>query len=212
MRPLNPCASVSIRGYTFCPSNGLATLGRVELKDQATTPTLAQKLGDTAHVSGLAIRLARVSGAGGRLPEWLLKVAVERGAKHYQRDFDPSLPPDNPTIPVEEIGVALCLGQLPYDPMAIRAAAQLLSSPKTDPKQLTRLAVMERVEPVLLYVAALAERFVPELEPWAYLRAHLHSRRAPRADALPHWSRFVSQTGYTPAGRGQHIEWLVRDE
>lgn len=26
----------------------------VELKDQATTPTLAQKLGHTAHVSGLA--------------------------------------------------------------------------------------------------------------------------------------------------------------
>jgi len=54
----------------------------VELKDQAATPTLAQKLGDTAHVSGLAIRLARVSGAGERLPEWLLKVAVERGASH----------------------------------------------------------------------------------------------------------------------------------
>jgi len=34
----------------------------MELKDQATTPTLAQKLGDTAHVSGLAIRLACVSG------------------------------------------------------------------------------------------------------------------------------------------------------
>ena len=30
----------------------------MELKDQATTPTLAQRLGDTAHVSGLAIRLA----------------------------------------------------------------------------------------------------------------------------------------------------------
>lgn len=35
----------------------------MELKDQSTTPTLAQKLGDTAHGSGLAIRLARVSGA-----------------------------------------------------------------------------------------------------------------------------------------------------
>lgn len=34
----------------------------MELKDQATTPTLAQKLGDTTHVLGLAIRLACVSG------------------------------------------------------------------------------------------------------------------------------------------------------
>jgi hypothetical protein len=73
-------------------------------------PTLAQKLGDTAHVSGMAIRLARVSGAGQRLPEWLLKVAVERGARHYQRDFDPALPPDNSAITDEEIGAALRLG------------------------------------------------------------------------------------------------------
>ena len=58
----------------------------MELKDQASPPTLAHKLGDTAHVSGLAIRLARLSGAGDRLPEWLLKTAVERGARHCRRD------------------------------------------------------------------------------------------------------------------------------
>jgi hypothetical protein len=50
----------------------------VELKDQPFASTLARKLGDTAHVSGLAICLARVSGAGERLPEWLLKVAARR--------------------------------------------------------------------------------------------------------------------------------------
>ncbi len=103
-----------------------------ELKDQASAPTLARKLGDTAHVSGLAIRLARLSGAGDRLPEWLLKVAVERGAKHYQRNFDPSLPPDNPSIPDAEIGIALCLNQLPYQLDNLRAAAQFLSSPRVD--------------------------------------------------------------------------------
>lgn len=184
----------------------------MELKDQIATTTLAQRLGDTAHVSGLAIRLARVSSAGVRLPEWLLKVAVERGAKHYQRDFDPSLPPDNPSISDEEIGVAMCLGQMPYDPLSIRAAAQLLSSPKTDPKQLSQLAVMERVEPVLLYVAAIAERFVPQLEPWAYLRANLHSRRAPRADALPHWSRFAILPGLQRDGSYAPPHWLTRGE
>lgn len=83
----------------------------MELKERAPTITLARKLGDTAHVSGLAIRLARLSKAGSHLPEWLLKIAVKRGAKHCQRDFDPSLPPDHPAIPDEEIGVALCLGQ-----------------------------------------------------------------------------------------------------
>ena len=70
----------------------------MELKEQAPATTLARKLGDTAHVSGLAIRLARLSGVWDRLPEWLLKIAVERGAKHYQREFDPSLPLDKPAI------------------------------------------------------------------------------------------------------------------
>jgi hypothetical protein len=184
----------------------------VELKEQPFAPTLAHKLGDTAHVSGLAIRLARQSGAGERLPEWLLKVAVERGAKHYQRNFDPTLPADLPAISDEEIGVTLCLGQMPDNPWLVRAAAQLLSSPKIDPARLARLAEMERVEPVLLHIAAAAEKVDGTLEPWATLRRALHPRRAIRPDVLPHWSRFVSQTGYTPAGRGQHVEWLVRDE
>jgi hypothetical protein len=35
----------------------------VELKEQPFSLTLAQILGDTAHVSGLAIRLARMIGA-----------------------------------------------------------------------------------------------------------------------------------------------------
>ena len=110
----------------------------MQLKDQAPTVTLARRLGDTAHVSGLAIRLARLSGAGDRLPDWLLKIAVECGAKHYQRDSDPSLPPDNPAITNEEVGVALCLGQMPFEPWLIRAAAQLLSWPRVDPQRLTR--------------------------------------------------------------------------
>jgi hypothetical protein len=130
---------------------------------------LARRLGDTPHVSGLVIRLARLSGAGDRLPEWLLRTAVERGAKHYQRDFDPSLPPDNPAFSDEEIGVALCLGQHPYKLDNLRAASQLLSSPRVDPVTLCRFAVWERCEPVLLHIAAVADRFAPALEPWAYL-------------------------------------------
>lgn len=139
----------------------------MELKEQAPANTLARCMGDTAHVSGSAIRLARVSGAGERLPEWLLKVAVERGAKHYQRDFDPALPPDNPEISDEEIGIALCLGQMPYEPWMIRAAAQLLSSPRVEPQHLVRLAEMERVEPVFLHIAAACARVDEAMESWA---------------------------------------------
>lgn len=183
----------------------------MELKEQASAPTLARKLGDTAHVSGLAIRLARLSGAGDRLPEWLLKVAVERGARHYQREFDPALPPDHPAIPDEEIGVALCLGQMPHEPWLIRAAAQLLSSPRVDIDRLVRLAEMERVEPVFLHIAAACARVDETMEPWASLRNRLHPRRTVRTDALPHWTRFailpgMNRDGYLPP------QWLMRRE
>ena len=184
----------------------------MELKEQAPQPTLARRLGDIAHVSGLAIRLARMSGAGQRLPEWLLKVAVARGATHYQRDFDPSLPPDNPAISAEEIGIALCLGEMPYALDHLRVASQLLTSPETDAAQLCRLAIQERCEPVLLHIANLAERFAPELEPWATVRRDLPPRHVPRADALPHWTRLVSHTGVTARGGGPRTDWLCRHE
>ncbi len=185
----------------------------MELREQISRPTLAQKLGDVTHVSPLLRKVRQLSGCSEeRLGEWLLKCAVERGASHYRRAFDQQLPPDNLALTNEELGVALCLYHLPFNPMFIRAAAQLLSATDTDAEGLVRLAVMERCEPVLSHVAGAAARVAPTQEPWGFLRAHLPSRRRARSDALPHWSRFVLQTGYTPAGRGQHIEWLTRDE
>ena len=187
------------------------TLLLMELKEQAPAGTLNHKLGDTAHVSGLAIRLARMTGAEARLPEWLLKTAVERGAKHYQRSFDPSLPPDNPRISDEEIGVALCLGQMPDEPRLIRAAAQLLSSPLVEPQRLARLAEMERVEPVLLHIAGACERVDQALEPSATLRRRLHPRRTVRTGALPHWTRLAILPGLTRDGYAPP-HWLTRHE
>jgi hypothetical protein len=148
----------------------------MELREQPPRPTLASRLGEVPHFSGLAVRLARQSGAGERLADWLLKVAVQRGASHYQREVDPTLPPDDPSVSDEEIGIALCLGQHTYDLTYLRVAAQFLSSPRIDPAKLARLAVQERCEPVFHHLAALAARFAPELEPWAYLREHLPAR------------------------------------
>lgn len=174
--------------------------------------TLARKLGDTPHESGLAFRLARLSGAGERLPEWLLKVAVARGATHYRREFDSPLPPDSPQVSDEEIGIALCLPQNVYNLDNLRAAAQLLSSPRIDAARLCRLAEQERCEPVLLHIANAAERYVPEAEPWNCIRHHLHPRRVPRTDALPHWSRLVSHTGVSSFEGKSRTDWLSRDE
>jgi hypothetical protein len=183
----------------------------VELNEQPAATTLARKLGDVAHVSGLAIRLAYMSGAGERLPQWLFKVAVQRGAKHYQRNFDPALPPDNPAITDEDVGIALCLEEHRYDLDQLRVAAQLLSSPRVNARRLCQLAVQERCEPVLLHIAGIAGKYAPEQEPWAYLRKNLRPRPVPRTDALPHWTRLVSHTAVTREGTPQTI-WLRRHE
>ncbi len=180
--------------------------------NEPSAPTLARKLGDTPHVSGLAFRLARLSGAGKHLPEWLFKVAVARGATHYRRDFDPSLPPDNQQVSDEEIGTALCLPHSVYNLDNLRAAAQLLSSPRVDAPRLCLLAEQERCEPVLLHIAKVAERYAPDTEPWNYIRKHLRPRRVPRTDALPHWSRLVSHTGVSSSGGESRTDWLNRDE
>src|SRR5579859_2257092 len=110
---------------------------------QSSGTTLARKLGDSAHVSPLLRKVCEMSGCPeDRVGEWLLKCAVERGASHYTREFASDLPPDDPDLTDEELGVALCLGQHPYNSALIRAAAQLLSSPDIDAPRLARLAVM----------------------------------------------------------------------
>jgi len=185
----------------------------VEVADHVGQLTLAQKLGDTAHVSVLLRKACELSGCGEkRVGKWLLKCAVTRGAVHYQREFPEDLPPDHPALTDEELGVALCLGQHPYRPVYLRAAAQLLSSPRVNPLRLCRFAVMERAEAVLLFIAEVAARFAPQAEPWLYLRTHLRRRRSVPPDVLPHWSRFVSQTGVTPFAGGPDIKWLIRRE
>lgn len=184
----------------------------MELNDQPLAPTLAHELGDVPHVSGLLRRIAQLSGTRERVAEWLLKVAVERGANHYRRDFDPDLPADLPAICDEEVGVALCLGQSPYSLDALRVAAQFLSSPRINAARLCHLAVQERCEPVLLHIAEVARKYAPELEPWATLRNQLHPRHVPRTDALPHWTRLVSHTGVTANGGSARTDWLCRHE
>ena len=184
----------------------------MELKGQPFAPTLAHKLGEVPHVSGLLRRIAQLCSAGERLTDWLLKVAVERGANHYRRDLDPALGADLPAISDEEIGVALCLGQNPYNLDALRAAAQLLSSSRTDVARLCHLAVQERCEPVLLHIAGISGKHAPAQEPWATLRKQPRPRPIPNTDALPHWTRLVSHTGVTANDGSPRTDWLCRHE
>lgn len=178
---------------------------------QPKSAPLAKRLGDTVHVSPLLRKLCSISGCDEELVgDWLLKCAILRGASHYDREFLAGVPPDSEIVSDEEIAVGLCLGQHAYNPAYLRAAAQLLSSSGVDEGRLSRLAVMERVEPVLLYIASIAERFAPEAKPWSFLRRQLPCRRKFSREALPHWSRFVSQTGITSFGGPPEIKWLYR--
>lgn len=52
----------------------------MELKDQPLKSMLARGLGDVPHISGRLHRIARASGAGLRVADWLFKVAVQGGA------------------------------------------------------------------------------------------------------------------------------------
>ena len=185
----------------------------MELKEQSGPLTLARAMGDVTHASPLLRKVREISELSGEdLQQWLLKCAVQRGAGHYRRSFPQHLPPDDKRLTDEELGVALCLGHHAYDSHLIRAAAQLLSSGRVDPEKLVRLATLERCESVLLHIADASARLDATRQPWAYLRAHLSDRNRRGAKALPHWSRFVSMTGFTPAGPGLHTEWLERNE
>ena len=174
-------------------------------------PPLARRLGDTIHVSPLLHKVVQLSGCPGIASENGCSNVPSAGEPATTSGIFPAPPPDHTEVSNEEIAVALCLGQHPYNSTFIRAAAQLLSSPRTDAPGLARLAVMERVEPVLLYIATVAARIAPEAQPWSYLLRHLPQRLACPPDALPHWSRFVTNRHHFFGG-GPDIKWLWRRE
>jgi len=172
--------------------------------------TFAHVQGTVEHESALLRKIRRVTGLEDP-SRWLLKVAVERGAFHYPPPMGPDLPPDSGDLSDEEIGIGLCLGSLPYNPMLIRAAGQLLSAPSIHARRLAHLARQERVEPILHAMAHLCERFDSGLEPWRELRSTLRPRARISPDGVPHWTRLVSHTGFTREG-GPRTEWLRRRE
>ena len=167
-------------------------------------PTLAQELRETSHISPL-LQSARRMGfdSTGKL----IRLAVTRGCYHYA----PGYPPveDDPgldKISNEELVSLLLLGSNEYEPYAIRCAAQLVSS--CDAELLAFVGRRERVERPLAHIARIALEHDAGSEGfWNKLLDSLGDQ-APIPDGImPHWSRFVSQTGVTRGGQGS-IKWL----
>lgn len=163
--------------------------------------TLASTLGMTAPASPLRRRASRL---GLVEPEQLLALAAARGCRHYEPT---SLSFPSPNVPLrllsnEQLVVLLLAGENPYDPTLIRCAAQLARAPEVQADALARLALMERTERVLVYIARAGVRHDHEGRNfWLRLLRLLPDLPARPEPNLPHWSRFVSMPGFQRSGQ-----------
>jgi hypothetical protein len=167
-------------------------------------PTLATKLGMTTHISGL-LRKAQRLGLG---PKELETLAVQRGCRHYSNGSEPEQPlaPEQ-EFSNEELAVALLSTALPYDPHSIRCGAAMLGAEGNDPQRLAQMAVMERSEIPVRYVAEAGVRYEPENPFWRELLSALPMTPPPKPGVLPHATRFIAMTGFTRRGPGLVTEW-----
>jgi hypothetical protein len=167
-------------------------------------PTLAQRLGEISHYSVL---LRRARNIGFSSTREFVQLAVARGCRHYSGIFpDLENDPGFEAISNEELVALLLLGSNEFEGMAIRCAAQLAS--RCDLKRLSDIAQRERVARPLAYIARAGSAHDPSRKDFWDELLRLVGEQPPIADGvLPHWSRFVSQTGVTRNGDG-HVQWL----
>src|SRR5271165_3664705 len=166
--------------------------------------SLAREIGDIGSCSVLLRRVNRLSINSVRD---FIRLAVARGCRHYAPSYPPAgFDPGFDAIANEELVALLLLGENEFEPVAVRCAAQLAG--RCNPERLARVAKLERIGRVLSYIseAGSAQDSTNRVF-WLHLRALL-GEQDPIADGvLPHWSRFVSQTGVTRNGGGD-IKWL----
>ena len=139
--------------------------------------------------------------------EDFIRLAVSRGCFHYGPGFPMGRSdPGKDIISNEELVALLLLGANEYDPFSVRCAAQLISA--CDVRKLAFMALRERVERPLAYIAQAAIKYDVNNGDFWFELLSLLGEQAPIPDGiLPHWSRFVSQTGITRGGQGK-ITWL----
>ncbi len=176
----------------------------------AVTPgqTLGWRLGETVHRSPLR-RRARAVGIGDA--SGLLALAVARGCRHYS-----GLVPENPlgdpgtvAISDEELVALLLLNANAFEPVLIRAAAELLRRRPIDVQKLARAARRERCERALAYIAQAGQvHDRTGAAWWAALLAALGPQRAIAPGVLPHWSRFAALHGFNRKGKSLGARWI----
>ena len=140
----------------------------------------------------------------------MIALAVARGCRHYAPAAQAlESPPGLSDLTNEELTILLLSGENPYEPTAIRCAAQLARSPDVDPTRLAFQAVKEKTERVLAYIAR--SGIVHDCEGqgfWTRVLARFPRTEARQEPELPHWSRFASMPGLQRGGQAPTI-WLT---
>jgi hypothetical protein len=169
--------------------------------------TLARRLGTTTHRSVL---LHRAAALGVGTPATLAALAAHRGCRYY---LGPNSQPENlpgvADFSNEALAIALLHPAHPWDAWRIRIGAAMLGAPGTDPIRLARLAMQERCVAVVRYIAEAGAHFEPSNAFWRQLLAKLNRTTPVPLGVLPHPTRFIAMTGFSPTGqRANRAVWI----
>jgi hypothetical protein len=169
------------------------------------TPTFADKLGTTTHISPL-LHKARRLGLGA---EELEHLAIQRGCDYYHNGepLPPAVVSEN-EFSNEQLAIALLNPALRYHPQSLRLGAAMLGARGNSPATVARLAKMECCEPVVRYVALAGQRYEPDNPFWTELLSLLPVTPPPKSSVVPHPTRFVAMTGITRRGVETVTEWI----
>lgn len=170
-------------------------LGFVSMNAHAT---LARRMGKTVHASPLRFKVRRLlkeypHGKCDTVEDWLVQLANTRGARvvvspSAEEASGPMLAASE--LSDEELTVAICQFNCLDRPQMLRLAAQLISRGGLDLRKLIRLAILERVEPVLAELARQALKVAPDHSAWRGLHDRF-GHLPPLSDALLHWTRLA---------------------
>ena len=158
-------------------------------------------LGMTYHKSPMRMKILRL---GLSDPKQWQTIAVQRGCDHYPPITDRVQDPGPSVLSNEELALSLLLGELPYDPQAIRVSAQLLSGDVIIIKIL-RIAELERLKPLLHRLAKDILSFGLEHKTWKEILNATFEKDFPEG-VLPHPTRYVVDQGnYVPENQRYRI-------
>ena len=131
------------------------------------------------------------------LPKDLWTLAVQRGCRHYWQGDEPEkeLVPQA-SLSNEELAIALlnCAGS--YSTHSIRCGAAMLGAIGNDPGLIAKLAIWERSQSVVRFVAECGRKFEAQNPYWSDLLELLPVCSAPKDGVMPHPTRFVAMSGY----------------